>query len=363
METLKKSKLRIVVPALIVTAATAAVVGIYMMPAKAKLTPPGTRPTVNVEVVVVKPEPEVVDRFELPAVVEANRIVTVAAEVAGRVERIIPAEGTACSEGDTLLELNSDLLKADFDSVCAQEKNSSLRYSSICNLHRDGATTDRERDQAEAELAMCKAAKDAAYARLIRAKVIAPISGVLNDMIVEKGEYVQPGMPVAQIVDIATAKVVVQVPERDVQFIGRGDTVRILASVRGVDTELHGNITYICELAHSATRTTRVEVSVDNSQRILRSGHIVRVVLTRSVLSDVVMVPLAAVIPQENTKGVYVVKDGKAEHRDVKLGIIKGNNVQILSGLAPEDHLIVAGHRFVASGSPVSVKTRSGDTQ
>jgi len=148
-----------------------------------------------------------------------------------------------------------------------------------------------------------------------------------------------------------------------VQFISMGDTVRVLASVRGVDAELNGNITYIGELAEAATRTTRVEVSVDNSQRTLRSGHIVRAVLTRTVMKDVVMVPLAAVIPQENSKGVYVVNDGKAEHRDVTLGIIKESSVEIRSGLKPGDRLIVSGHRLVAPGSMVIVQSESGEKQ
>ncbi|HUS58798.1 MAG TPA: efflux RND transporter periplasmic adaptor subunit [Planctomycetota bacterium] len=353
-------RLRTVVPVLIVLAATAAVVMIATMPPKAKITPPVERTGINVKVLHVQPEGEVIDRFELPAVVEADRTVRVAAEVSGRIERILVVEGSTCKEGDLLVELNGDLLKAEFDSAAAQEKNNSLKYNRTRNLHSQGSSTDRDRDQAEAEMLMSKAARDAAYARLVRSKIVAPIPGILNSIPIEKGEYVQPGATVAEIVDIDIVKVVLQVPERDVHFINCADSVGIIASVRGEENELYGNITYISELADSVTRATRVEVTVENSRRLLRSGHLVRAVLTRNVLKDAVMVPLSAVIPLEGSKCVYVVNGDKAERRDVLLGIIKGRDVQIREGLAAGDKLIVAGHRFVAPGSLVKVQHEDG---
>jgi membrane fusion protein (multidrug efflux system) len=77
--------------------------------------------------------------------------------------------------------------------------------------------------------------------------------------------------------------------------------------------------------------------------------------LTRQVLQDVIMIPLLAVIPMEEGKSVYVVESSKAERREVKLGVIKGDRIQVTSGLQPGDQLIVAGHRFVAPGQNVNV--------
>jgi membrane fusion protein (multidrug efflux system) len=67
------------------------------------------------------------------------------------------------------------------------------------------------------------------------------------------------------------------------------------------------------------------------------------------------MIPLLAVIPMEDSKTVYVVNSSQAKRRDVKLGVIKGDQVQIESGLEPGDKLIIAGHRFVAPGQKVNV--------
>jgi len=358
-----KTARKVLIPAAIVGCALACVVVIALLPAKEMEAIPTTVPPVNVEALVVQALPELPDRFDLPAVVEPNRVVNVAAEVPGRIERIPLQEGASCKEGDPLVVLNTDLLKADCDCAAAAEKNNTAKYKRLYNLHKDGAVTDRDLDQAQADMLASQAQLQAAQARLVRSTILAPIAGIVNGIPVEKGEYVQPGMVVAEIVDIATAKVVAQVPEHDVQFLQIGDQAQMVADVRGEKKEFAGTITYISELADSQTRASRLEIAVDNTYRFLRSGHIVRAVLTRTVLKNVVLVPLEAVIPMEDGKCVYVVSEGKAEQRDVKLGVIRGRSAQIVDGLAPGDTLIVSGHRFIAPGQAVNVVATDEGTQ
>jgi multidrug efflux pump subunit AcrA (membrane-fusion protein) len=76
-----------------------------------------------------------------------------------------------------------------------------------------------------------------------------------------------------------------------------------------------GEITYISELADSQTLTTRVELTIDNSEQAVRSGQIVRVRLTRRVLREVIMIPLEAVIPTEQGRFVYLAEGGRAAQR------------------------------------------------
>jgi membrane fusion protein (multidrug efflux system) len=160
---------------------------------------------------------------------------------------------------------------------------------------------------------------------------------------------------VAQVVDTDTVKVVVEIPERDIAFFSVSDKAEVFVSTKGQTESLEGTVTFISELADSKTRTTRMEITLDNEQRLLRSGQIVQVRLTRRILKDAVLVPLLAVIPMEDGKAVYVVNSSQAKRRDVELGIIKGDQVQIRSGLEPGDKLIIAGHRFVAPGQKVNI--------
>jgi len=336
-------------------------------------------PPVPVRVETVRPVPEMPDDFELPAGVEANRVVRVSAEVAGRVRRLPPGEGALVRKGAVLAELDTDLLKAEFDRAEAVAKHATLEHARVVRLQKQGAATAREMDAAAAALATSEAALRLARVRLARGRITAPIGGVLDELLVEEGEYVRAGDGVARLVEIDTVKVVARVPELDVPFLKIGDAVEVFTGM-GKDAKAStGAISYISEIADEGTRSTRVEVALDNRKRLLRSGRIVRVRLVRRVLKDVVLVPLAAVIPLEAGKAVYVAENGKAVRLSVRVNTrfirtVDGMpRIQVLPGpegsgrgLRPGDRLIVAGQQLVAPGQRVEIMNEAaggGGTQ
>jgi membrane fusion protein (multidrug efflux system) len=331
-----------------------------MMPARKREAPASEVPPVNVTAVTVAAEPQLPDTFDLPAVVEPNEIVSVSAEVAGQIEWTGPREGASVRTGDPLLRLNTDLLQAEHDRVQAQAQYDQSEFERQKGLVQGGAAPSRDLDEAAMKLAVSKAQLEEVRARLARTQITAPSSGVLNDLPVEQGEYVQTGTRVADIVDTSVVKVVVDVPERDIAFFSVGQKVEILTDAAAQPAVLEGAITFISELADPKTRSTRMEITLPNEEGRLRSGQIVRVRMTRRVLQDVVMIPLLAVIPMEETKAVYVVESSKAQRREVELGIIRGDRVQVTRGLEPGDQLIVSGHRLVAPDQAVNVVPING---
>ena len=346
---------RNLIKAFIILVAIVVLTVIMKMPAKKRQAPATEAPPVNVVVMTVTAEPQLADTFDLPAVVEPNRIVTIASEVSGRIERIPPEEGNKVSAGDLLIKLNTDLILPDFESAKAQVGRDQIEFDRMTNLAKENAATQRDLDNATSQLAISKARLEGIRARLERTSILAPSSGILNDLLVEEGEYVDPGNPVAQVVDTDTVKVVVEIPERDIAFFSVGSTAEIFANTKGQTESLVGTITFISELADPRTRSTRTEITLNNEQRLLRSGQIVKVRLTRRILNDAIMIPLLAVIPMEDSKAVYVVNSSQAMRRDVEIDVIKGDQVQITSGLEPGDKLIIAGHRFVAPGQKVNI--------
>ncbi|MGB2820289.1 MAG: efflux RND transporter periplasmic adaptor subunit [Phycisphaerae bacterium] len=330
------------------------VVVVAVLPAPATKLPSKRLAPVNVTAPPIEPIRNYRDTFKLPGSVEPNRVVRVAAEVAGRVESIPCREGQPCRTGEKLVLLNTDLLQAEYDQAKASMQFDAREASRMEELVGRGAATTNELDQARTKAASSQAALAAAKARLDRAVISAPIPGVLNRLPVEVGEYVSPGDAVAEIVDIDTAVVVADVPERDIHHLKVGQSEEVLVDPLA-GTRVVGTIRYINEVADPRSRTTRVEIEVDNRRRLLRSGQIVTVVLLRRVLDRVIMIPLDAVIPLEKEYRAYVVEDGKAQPRTVKLGFLKGRSVSVLSGLDAGDRLIVKGLQYVGPGQPVAL--------
>ncbi len=352
-------------------AGVAAVVVIARMPAQNAPPPPVAVPPVNVRIMTVQPAPQLADDFTLTAVVEPEQVVRVAAEVAGRIERYGArtsavewlgrkfeagspiAEGEPVSAGDPIVLLNKDMPQARFDRSSAQFEFDEREYRRILGLFESGATSKTELEDARTKRDVSRGMLDEATRELERTTIYAPRSGVLNRLPMEPGEYAVPGETVAEIVKVDVVKVVVSIPERDVHYLHVGDTARILAGPNA--GELDGTITYISALAHTDSRTSRLEITIDNRDYRLRSGQIVRARLTRRLLSDVVMVPLAAVIPLESGKLVFLDVDGQAQPREVELGFIKGRDVQVVRGLAAGERVIIDGHRYVGPGQRIHV--------
>ena len=341
--------------AVIILVAIAVLTVISKLPQRERGAPPTEVPPVNVTVMSVISQPQFADTFNLPAVIEPNRIVIVSAEVEGRIDRIPLKEGDSVKSGDLLIRINADLIRPLFEIAQEQVKRDQIEFERMDNLVKDNATPQRDLDDARTKLVISKANLNEVSARLERTSIYSPTAGQLNDIIVEEGEYVQVGTPVAEVVDNDTVKVVVDMPERDISFFSVGQKAEVSVNVKGRDISMTGKITFISELADLQTRSTRVEISLDNKKRLLRSGQIVLVRLTRQIIKDAIMIPLLAVIPMEDSKTVYVVNSEEAHRRQVEIGVIKGDHVLVKSGLKPGDRLIIAGHRFVAPGQKVKV--------
>jgi membrane fusion protein (multidrug efflux system) len=339
---------------MMVLLAASFVVVVAVIPKPQKVELPPNIPAVNVSVLHIEPIRNFKDAFTIPGSIEPNSVVRVSAEVPGRIEQITGLEGRAVKAGDKLAELNTDLLKASLDQAKASMDFDARELERVKDLQNRGVATSMEHDQARAKADASKAMFDAARAQLDRAVIHAPTSGVLNKVPVEKGEYVTPGTVVAEIVEIDPVLVVVEVPERDMRFIHVGQRETILADALG-GKEFTGRIHYISAVADPASRTTRVELVVPNGDGELKSGQIVTVHMERQTIPDAIMIPLGAAISLEIGYQVYVVEKGLAQPRAVKIGVLKGRDVQVVSGLAAGDDVIVRGHYYVGPGQTVKV--------
>jgi membrane fusion protein (multidrug efflux system) len=347
------------ISALILVAAAAVMVTVARMPGRTEDLPLRQVAPVNVEVLRVEAIAQMPDILELPATLEPNRVVQVPVELAGKIEEVFVEEGQEVSEGQVILRLDTALLEAEFKRAKAQAEFDKRTRERSMELLEKGVLNRSQVEEVEARATISAVALDVAQTRLDRATVKAPLPGVLNVRSHEAGEYVSAGDTVAEIVEVAKIKVVVQIPERDVRYLSLGDRIELsVDSLPGVN--LSGRVTYMSEVADTSTRTTRIEVTVDNSRRRLHTGMIVRAKISRRNLTNVVMIPLSAVIPLEEGRVVYVASEDRAERREVELGIIRGSQVQVLSGLEIGDSLIIKGHRQVGPDQLIRIVNEQG---
>lgn len=358
------------VPAMIIVAGLVCLVIIGMLPKPEESVESLPPQAVNVVVEKVVPIASLPDTLELDGEVEPNLLVKVAAEVAGRVERYGQrAEPNATNPGDQLQEgdsiqagaplmyLNTDLLQASYNQAEAKHEFDLRQYERIKQAYQRNVATNSQLDEAQTSLELSEATLAEVKAKLDRTTIFAPLSGVINRLMAEVGEYVQEGTACAEIVDNSTIKVVVNVPEAEIHYFEVGQQQRIYDRLQD-SLNLLGQITYISQVADSQTRTTRVEISVPNRDEALHSGQIVNVCLKRRDLTNAIMVPIEAIIPLEHGYIIYVVQDEKAKSvHDVQINVrfIRGKRILVTNGLKGGEQLIVKGQWMCGDGQPVKI--------
>jgi membrane fusion protein (multidrug efflux system) len=311
-------------------------------------------PAIPVSVVEVKPV-AMRDVVFLPGETEAYEDVKVAANTSGQVEWIGLREGLEVKKGDLLAKIDVSALKASLEHARAAYKLANDLYERRRRLYDNKIIAREELDQSETQVKLAAADLEQVKVRYNHGFPKSPITGIINHLYVDVGEYADVGKPIADIVNIDRIKINVQVPELDVRYVKKGQTTPIRIDAFA-DRTLIGTVDFVAFKADPATKTFLVRSVIDNSDHDIRPGMIGRVAFVRRMIPAAVAAPLFAIVDKGGERIVFVEKDGLAESRVISIGVITGDRVQITSGLDIGDHLIVKGHTEVEDGMKVIVK-------
>jgi RND family efflux transporter MFP subunit len=185
-------------------------------------------------------------------------------------------------------------------------------------------------------------------------KVTTPISGIINARMVDQGATVGINAVIANIVDISTLKVKVNVSEKDAFALKNGDKVIVTTDVY-TGIEFPGTVSAIAPKADEA-HTYPVEIRMSNSKQYpLKAGMFGRVSFTSIKKADALIIPRSALIGSIKNPKVFVVTDGKAELRDVQAGADAGTKLEIISGLQAGETIVTNGQNNLRPGSKVTI--------
>ncbi|MDD5204216.1 MAG: efflux RND transporter periplasmic adaptor subunit, partial [Desulfobacterales bacterium] len=183
----------------------------------------------------------------------------------------------------------------------------------------------------------------------------APISGFVNYLYVDQGEFVDKGKPLLDLVDVEKIKINVDMPELDVRFIQSGQAAKVTVDALP-GSEWTGTVDFVSFKADPGTKTFQVRVVIPNADHRVRPGMIARVAFLRRVIPEAVTAPLFAIVEKSGERMVFVENDGIIQARAVSLGVIEGDRIQVTKGLNPGDRLVIAGQTFVEEGMKVQVQ-------
>ncbi|MCI0454288.1 MAG: efflux RND transporter periplasmic adaptor subunit [Candidatus Dadabacteria bacterium] len=351
-----------------------------------------------VEVSATKVEPKTVPvTVEYVGQTQSSHIVEIRARVEGYIDKIAYKEGSLVKQGDVLFQLDPRPFQAKLEEakgqLAAAKANlyrARREYNRIEPLYKQNAVSQRDRDNAEAAFLEAEAALQSAKANVMDAEInlsyttiTSPVTGLSDRALQREGGLVSPG-PASLLTTVSVPDpiwVYFSVSENDMlkyrdeiakgllKFPPNDDFEVQLVLADGSIFPEKGRVTFTAPLFSKDTGTFLVRAVLDNPQGLLRPGQFVRVQVIGATRPHAIAVPQQAVIQTAKGHAVYVVKDGKAELRNVEAGQWEGNDRWfITSGLKHGEEVVVVGTNKLREGAPVKVvkqntaKTQGTDT-
>lgn len=311
-------------------------------------------PQVKVSVLEVQPS-SMRDVLVLPGETQPWEDVRVSSDMDGLVEWIGAREGQSVRKGELLARIDVAARKATLDRARASFQLADELFKRRESLFERKIISREELDRAFTERALAETNLRQAQVEYERGFLKAPVSGFVNHLYVDAGEYVARGAPVLDLVNVERIKIQLNVPEMDVRFLKPGHEAMVTIDALP-EKRLWGKVDFVAYKADPATKTFQVQVVVENPTREIRPGMIARIGLLRREVQEALAVPLFAIVNKGGERVLFVEKDGRVSARTVSIGIIEGDRVQITNGLSAGERVIVSGQAEVEEGMQVQVQ-------
>ncbi|MBU1707821.1 efflux RND transporter periplasmic adaptor subunit [bacterium] len=303
--------------------------------------------------------------------VEAFEIVPVTARVQGVVEKVLFREGDAVRTGTPLVEVEPERYRlmaqsaeAQFEKAKAslQEAKMGLARRMDIQQKNRGLVSPEEVEEWQTRVRTLKADSAYALSKLDEARlnqrdsrIPAPAGGVIQNRMVNTGQFVQQGAVIATLVRRDPLLLRFMVPEQDAQRLRIKMPVRF--RVRDDETEYSAVITAITESADPVTRMVTVTAEVtDENRAVLRPGVFVEVTVLLGESAELPLIPQTSIRPSERGFLAFVVDDSIAYERVLTLGMRSLNGlVEVRNGVRDGEKIVVRGAEALYDGAPVHI--------
>jgi RND family efflux transporter MFP subunit len=293
---------------------------------------------------------------------------TVAATQPGRIAEITKNVGDSVKSGETLVRFEFPSLRAQtvvseaaVKAADLRVKQAQLAQGRIRMLVSKGAASrseqdeaDRELAEAEAELNIAKGALTSTQAQATTTLIRAPFDGTVIERLRNPGDNVRPEDtdPILRLIDPKQVQVRVTLPVADTTRFVVGATARTIA-----EGQARPDLLRVATRPAPETGAKTVDVTLAfDTPTELPPGTQVGVEIDAEQRLNVPLVPATAVLKENAAQPVVVVAaGGVAERRPVVIGLVDGENIEILSGLKPGELIITQGHSTLRDGTPITV--------
>ncbi|MCC6213340.1 MAG: efflux RND transporter periplasmic adaptor subunit [Polyangiaceae bacterium] len=316
--------------------------------------PPPPGPPIQVEVLVVKLE-AVQATLAASGTLAAAESVSVVSELPRRLARVHVKDGQRVKKGELLFTLDTADASAQLARVRVRTRAARAQLERGKKLVEEGLLSAQELERLQASVDELEAEQRVLGVTLGKSRIRAPFAGVLGLRQVSEGAWVTPERPLVALHDLSHLRLDFTLPERWAGAVRPGQVVRF--QVAGSAVAREARVTAIEPEIDPTTRSLRVRATAEHDGGLLPGGF-ASVELTLTSPAPSVFVPSLAVVPSAAGDSVWIVEGGEVQPRPVRLGRREPERVEITSGVAEGESLVVGNLLRLRPGAAVVVAAR-----
>lgn len=309
----------------------------------------------------------------VPGTVVPDQRARIASRLMGYIKDLDVKVGQKVSRGERLFSIDSSDIRsqiaqaqAGYQQAQAALTDAKLDFDRFERLFKEDSVSKQQFDKirlqysvAQENLAAAKSGLDQAKSQLKYANVEAPFDGVVVEKMAVAGDLAAPGNPILVIDNLNTLSVQTEVSGELFAVLRNGDTAKVM--IDGQKTAMEGTIYTLVGAADPRTRTHTVKLSLPAGGNV-NSGTFARVSFTRDERQTLI-IPKSALVTRAGIEGAFVLQEGKAYFHMVRTGLDLGNEVEVQSGLALGDKVVVNNHQSLLNGDVIQVTKTVNSTQ
>jgi RND family efflux transporter MFP subunit len=312
---------------------------------------------------------EVTNYARFPATIISKKDINIASSplnqftfYLGRVDKILVNVGDHVKKGQLLVVVDPiqtqntiEQMRQNINQAQANLDFVKANYERYANLYKENVISKEEFEKmqmqyktAQAQLESAKAAYRGASSVLSYFNIRAPFDGVVANKFVDAGQVVSPMQPIISLIDPNDLEVKFYVDENTYKYIKIGETIPILIN----NVNLKSSITTISPKADDVTHTYLVKAKIESNQNVDAGDYAVAQIPIGK--KKVILIPKYCVLNRAGIEGVIVVKNHTANYQMIEIGHKKGNFVEVLSGLEPNDKIATTNLSLINNGDIVN---------
>ena len=284
----------------------------------------------------------------------------VLARVPGEVVQIIAEEGDQVEKGQVLARLDGERLRLEMLAAKADLEKVRKEFARYTDLADRGLVSAATFDGLKYDVDALQATYELKKLNYDYSEIRAPIDGVVSSRDIKLGQSIDANSVAFRITDTSELVAYLQIPQAELAKFSAGHSAYLRVDAMP-GTDFDATIIRISPTIDIRSGTFRATAFVDNNDGYLVPGMFARFTIEYEKHEDALVIPLDAVVQEDEEMAVYVVANGEVARRTVTTGIATNGRVEILDGLAEDEEIVVVGLAGLRDGSKVLASNRTAD--